>query len=83
MISERLKQVILRELQLEDFEIDGVTVPADVPGWDSLNHIRVIDAIEAEFGLRFRSLEIIRFRNVADLQSLIDQKLSVRGSSNE
>lgn len=78
MVSERLKRVILGELELEEFDLDGSMAPADVPGWDSLSHIRVIDAIEAEFDLRFRSLEILRFRNVADLQSLIDQKLAAR-----
>jgi acyl carrier protein len=81
MVSERLKQVILGELELEGFDLDGSMAPSDVPGWDSLSHIRVIDAIEAEFHLRFRSLEILRFRNVADLQSLIDRKLATRGAS--
>ncbi len=78
MVSDRLKRVILKELELEDFPLDGSTMPSDVPGWDSLSQVRVLDAIEAEFDLRFRSLEILRFRNVADLQSLIDQKLARR-----
>jgi acyl carrier protein len=76
VISERLKRVILRELDLDDCEIEDETEASDVPGWDSLNHVRIIDAIEQEFGLRFRSLEIIRIRNVGDLQQLIDGKTS-------
>ncbi len=75
MISERLKRVILRELELEDFDITDDTVASDVPGWDSLSHIRVIDAVESEFHLRFRSLEILRVKNVADLQALVDSKI--------
>lgn len=75
MVSERLKRTILKELELDDWEIGAETTPADVPGWDSLNHIRVIDAVENEFGLKFRSLEILRIKNVADLQSLLDAKL--------
>jgi acyl carrier protein len=76
VISERLKRVILRELDLDDCEIVDETEASDVPGWDSLNHVRIIDAIEREFGLQFRSLEIIRIRNVGDLQQLIDGKTS-------
>ncbi|GAO02467.1 acyl carrier protein [Anaeromyxobacter sp. PSR-1] len=74
MISERLKRVILRELELEEFPLTADTVAADVPGWDSLSHVRVIDAVEAEFQLRFRSLEILRVRSVGDLQRLIDAR---------
>jgi acyl carrier protein len=80
MVTERLKQVILRALQLQDFDIDVSMAPSDIPGWDSLNHVRVIDAIENEFGLRFRGLEILRFRDVADLASLIERKLAQRSS---
>lgn len=73
MISSRLKKVILMELDLEDFPIEDTTVAHMVPGWDSLSHIRVITAVEAEYGLRFRSVELIRLRNVGDLQALIDR----------
>ncbi|HWS15238.1 MAG TPA: acyl carrier protein [Candidatus Methylomirabilis sp.] len=76
MISSRLKAVILRELDLEDFPIEETTVAHMVPGWDSLSHVRVITAVEAEYGLRFRSVELIRLRNVGDLQALIDRNLT-------
>lgn len=72
MISSRLTEVIRRELALEDFEITGEMTASDIPGWDSLNHIRVIGAIEEEFGVRLRSRDLLRFRNVADLQRLVD-----------
>ncbi len=81
MVPERLKRVILRELELEDFDLDGSTQPSEVPGWDSLSHVRVIDAVEAEFGLRFRSLEIVRLRDVGDLAALVERKLGERGAA--
>ena len=76
MISEKLKQVILRELGLEDFEISDATTANMVPGWDSLRHVRIIMAIEEDFGIRFRTLEVIRLRNIGDLQTLVDGKIS-------
>ena len=74
MISDRLKKVILRELELDDFELADATTANMVPGWDSLSHIRILTAVEAEFGVRFRTLEVLRLRNVGDLQALVDGK---------
>ena len=42
MISPRLKSVILRELQLEDYDLQSDTVATAVPGWDSLSHVRIL-----------------------------------------
>lgn len=74
MISAKLKQVILKELHLEDFNLEESTTADKVPGWDSLRHVAILAAIEKEYGIRFRSLEIIRLKNIGQLQTLIDGK---------
>jgi acyl carrier protein len=74
MISGRLKKIILEVLQLEDFDIHDDTTANMVPGWDSLSHVRVIIAIEENYGIRFKTLEIIRLKNVGQLQRVIDAK---------
>ena len=74
MISERLKAVILRELDLDDFDIMDGTTADTVPGWDSLRHAQLIAAVEAEFGTRFSTLEVLRLKNIGELQALIDHK---------
>jgi acyl carrier protein len=74
MISERLKQVILRELDLEAWDMQDSTTADTVPGWDSLSHARIITAVEESYGIRFRTLEVIRIKNVGELQALIDSK---------
>jgi acyl carrier protein len=76
MISDRLKQVILRELELEDWDMHDATTADTVPGWDSLNHARVITAVEQTYGIRFKTMEVLRLKNVGDLQALIDRKTS-------
>jgi len=75
MISDRLKKVILRELELDDFEIVETTTASMVPGWDSLSHIRILTAVEAEYGIRFKTLEVLRLKNVGNLQALLELKL--------
>ena len=74
MISERLKRIILEALQLEDFDMQDDTTANMVPGWDSLSHVRIIIAIEENYGIRFKTLEVIRLKNVGQLQRLIDTK---------
>jgi acyl carrier protein len=76
MIAETLKKTILEVLGLEDHPIDETTTAADVPGWDSLSHVKILAAAEKAFDIRFRSLEVIRIRNVGELQALIDRKRS-------
>lgn len=74
MISDKLKKVILAELGIDDFAIVDETVASEVPGWDSLNHVRVISAVEDAFHVRFKTAEIIRLKNVGQLQALLDSK---------
>jgi acyl carrier protein len=47
---------------------------ADVEGWDSLNHIGLIVAVERAFQVRFTVAEISRLNNVGTLIGFIDQK---------
>ena len=74
MISQGLKAVILRELDLDDFDITDDTTADTVPGWDSLRHAQIIAAIETEFQVRFRTLEVLRLKNIGELQALIDRQ---------
>lgn len=75
MISEKLSHAILKALNLDSFQFKDDTTAAQVPGWDSLNHINVIIEVEKEFNLRLKPIEILRLNCVGDLQRLVDSKL--------
>lgn len=75
MISDELKKVIIDALKLDDFDIKDETVASQVPGWDSLSHINVILAVEKYFNIRFNNREVLRLKNVGDLQRLVTSKL--------
>jgi acyl carrier protein len=76
MISHELKTVILGALNLDDWELTDSTVAAEVPGWDSLSHVNVVLAVEKQFGVRFRNVEVLRLTNVGELQRLVNSKLN-------
>jgi len=77
MISERLKKVICAELNLSVnlVEMNDNTEAIEVPGWDSLNHANIIVAIENKYSVRFKGLEILKCKNIGDLQKLVDSKM--------
>ena len=76
MISDKMKSAILKELKLDEYDIKDETLANQIPGWDSLNHINVICAIEKEFSVKFKSIEVLKCKNIGDLQKLCDSKLA-------
>jgi acyl carrier protein len=75
MITQELKRVILTALKLDDWDIDDDTIATQVPGWDSLNHVNVILAVENRFRVRFKPVEVLKLKNIGDLQRLLTSKL--------
>ena len=49
---------------------------ADVDGWDSLSHIRLMLTVEKTFGIKFAASEIGKLKDVGDLAHLIQSKTS-------
>jgi acyl carrier protein len=47
------------------------TSAQDVEGWDSIAHIRLTAAIEAEFGVRFKTSDLEKMHRVGDIVALI------------
>jgi len=51
----------------------GLTA-AEVDGWDSLTHIRLMLSIEKAFAVRFSASEVGKLKNVGELANLIAAK---------
>ena len=60
----------------DDLEIADATVAADVDDWDSLNHVKLVVAIEEQFGVRFANREIAAWEKVGDMREALAAKLS-------
>lgn len=48
----------------------------DVKDWDSVNHVTLIVAIEQAFGIKFKSAELERMKNVGQMVEQIEKKTS-------
>lgn len=56
----------------------GLTA-AEVPEWDSFNHINLIVAVEANFKIKFQTAELESMQTVGHLADLIEKKLAALG----
>ena len=75
----------VNEVFQEVFDDDGLvilrhTTAADVSGWDSLMHVRLVLALEKVFSVRFASSEVANFKEVGDLIDALDRKVNSRSS---
>ncbi len=52
----------------------GLTA-ADIPDWDSFNHINLIVAVESKFGVKFQTAELESMHTVGHLADLVQAKL--------
>ena len=61
------------------FDDDAITIgpettASDIDGWDSQAHVTLVVATEMKFGIRFRTAEFEKLRNVGDFVRLIESK---------
>ncbi len=60
----------------ESLTITEETTATDVAGWDSLNHVNLISAIEKQYKIRFALGELASMKNVGEMVKLIVEKTS-------
>ena len=77
--SEILKQLtdIFRDVFGDDSLVLTPQMTADdVEEWDSFNHINIVVATEIRFGIKFKTAELEKLKNVGEYVELISQKLT-------
>ena len=66
----------LNEIFREIFDDDSITVcdsttSVDIEGWDSLEHINLIVAVEEEFGFKFQMGQVVSMKDVGEMVDII------------
>lgn len=73
-MNEELAAVIRKHLGLGDFQLPPEMLASEVPGWDSMRHIEILTAVEDAFGIRLKSIEVLRLKNLGELDKLVRTK---------
>ena len=77
-IFSELTNVFRDVLNDDTLELSDTLTAAEVPEWDSFNHITIIAAVEARFGIKFKTAEMEQLRNVGEFVELIECKLEAK-----
>lgn len=70
-IQAVLADILRSTFGREDLQVSRKTTANDVDGWDSFRMVEILMAVEDRFGVKLRSKEIDRLKNVGDLVDLI------------
>jgi acyl carrier protein len=75
VIDPRIIDVIRRVTGNPDIPIETDKDPFTVYGWDSLKSVEILLAIQEVFGIEIEPYDILRMKNLWDLQKLIYDKM--------
>ena len=74
-VLSRVQDIFRDVLDDEEIVLTDATTADDIDEWDSLSHIQLIVAIEKTFGIKFTSLEIMKWKNVGEMVDSMEEKL--------
>ncbi len=75
---EELNAVFCKVFDDKDIKITPEMTADNIDEWDSLSHVNLVVAIEKHFGVKFKSSEIIRWKNVGQMLASINEKLAAK-----
>jgi acyl carrier protein len=75
MIYAQLQPIFDDLFDAGDVALAPEMTAEDVDGWDSLNHVMLILAVQKRFSVKFTAHEISGLQNVGALVALIGKKL--------
>jgi acyl carrier protein len=73
-LNDKLVEIVAELLDLEPALVKEELTPEDVEFWDSLNHLRLMTAVEEEFKIKLSMQEIESIRTLGALDALVEQR---------
>jgi acyl carrier protein len=75
-LNEKLVEIVAELFDLDPAAVDDALTPEDVELWDSMNHLRLVSAVEEEFQIKLSMQEIESIHSLAVLRALVEQRTS-------
>lgn len=73
-MNEQLRALISDTLGISAQAVNSALRREDEDSWDSLNHLRLVTAIEQAFGVRFSMDDIQSANSVGDLVKVLERE---------
>jgi acyl carrier protein len=74
-VDSRIREVMAGVLDVEADAIADGFRRDDASAWDSMNHLRLISALEEAFGIRFTMKEVGEMESFGDLRQRVAERL--------
>ncbi|MGH6918689.1 MAG: acyl carrier protein [Geminicoccaceae bacterium] len=75
-MNDKLTEIVAELFDLELAAVNDALTPEDAELWDSMNHLRLVSAVEEEFEIKLSMKEIESIRSLATLRALVEQRRS-------
>ncbi len=72
-MPERIIAIAADVFGISADDVELCMTPDDIEKWDSLNHLRLITAVEREFNVRLSMGQIQGIERLGDLHSYVEQ----------
>jgi acyl carrier protein len=73
-VVEKVKNAFVSTFAVEPSTFTVAMMPEDVQGWDSLGHLRLVTALQEQFGVEFEVDEVMDMDSVQKIVSICESK---------
>ncbi len=74
-VDRQVREVMAGVLDVEAEALDDGFRRDDASAWDSMNHLRLISALEEAFGIRFTMKEVGEMESFGDVRQRVAERL--------
>jgi acyl carrier protein len=74
-MDSRIREVMSEILEVEPGAIRDGFQRDDAPGWDSLNHLRMVSALEEAFRIKFTMKEVGEMDRFETIRRMVSSRL--------
>lgn len=68
-----MKTIVVNTLKIDPNQYDEALAAGDIPEWDSLGHIALLQAVEQAYGITFDIGDAIDIESVGDLIDTVNK----------
>ena len=72
-ITSHVKHIIADVLKVDVAEITDNLATGDLEQWDSLNNVRILQALESEFSIEIDALDALDAEEVQDFTAIVER----------
>lgn len=72
MVRDNLKAIFMEIFADETLQLSNETSPDDIPEWDSLAQVLIVEAIEKDFNIRIDMNDVFKLKTFGDFVNIVE-----------